>query len=132
MGTLSMNIDGSIHEMNVLNFSISIDIADISRAELGNIVTQHKSGLMNLSDGSMEVYTGDTVIMAALRNYKNTHKQPPMTITCTNDDLASDLPVKTVTILGVQITHLPLASLDSNADILQDTLSFVANDFEIL
>lgn len=132
MGTLTMNIDGSIHEMNVLVFSIGVDIADITRAELGNIMTQHKPGLMNLSDGSMEVYTGDTVVINALRNYKNTHKQPPMTMTCTNEDKASDLPAKTVSISGVQFTSIPLATLDVGADVLQDTLSFVANDFDIL
>jgi hypothetical protein len=131
MGSIFITIDGNMEERNGVNFSAEVSIDDVSRAEMGNIVRQHKPGLQDIS-GSFELYTGNPVFLQALRNYKLTRKQPVMSIVCENFDEASDVPRKTVAIYGIQFTSFPIASLDIDADLLQDSYDFVANDYEIL
>lgn len=130
MGTLDVKIGDEVHSVEVLSFTADLAIADISRAVLGNIVTQHKSGLMDIS-GSMEIYSGNPLFLKALKDYKLTGKQPPMAFTCRNDDVASDLNPKAVTISNIKFTAIPLTVLNVNEELLQDTLDFVGNNFDI-
>jgi hypothetical protein len=123
-GRAYATINGQVEEMfyiKTLEASVEKEKADVKT--LGRRGTQHKATGWN-GTGSMTIYYMTSLFRQLMLDYMNTGKDTDFDVTITNEDPNTSIGLQTITLLGVNLDSVVMASLDTESDALEEDIGF--------
>ena len=130
-GRAYATIDGQVEEMfyvKTLEATVEKEKADVKT--LGRRGTQHKTTGWN-GTGSMTIYYMTSRFRQLMIDYIKTGKDTNFDITITNEDPNSTVGPQTITLLGVNLDSVVMASLDTESDALEEDIDFTFEDVDM-
>ncbi|MGX4583367.1 phage tail tube protein [Paenibacillus chitinolyticus] len=97
---------------------------------LGRRGTQHKAAGWS-GTGSMTIYYVTSRFRQLMYEYIKHGKDVYFDIMITNNDPTSSIGAQTVTLLGVNLDSIVMASLDVESEVLEEDIDFTYDDVEI-
>lgn len=107
--------------------------AEKNKAEmrtLGRRGVQHKATGWT-GTGSMTIYYVTSLFRQMMYDYIKTGKDTYFEITITNEDPSSSIGAQTVTLMGVNLDSVIMAALDTEAEALEEDVSFTFDDLDL-
>lgn len=131
-GTAFVTIDGQNFEMFELkNINAVVEMAKTEVNTLGKRSTQQKvTGASGT--GSMTIHKVTSRYAKIALDYLKTGRTPNITIKITNDDPQSTIGRQTTLLKNVLFDSIIIASLDVDAEVLEEDADFTFDDAELL
>lgn len=127
-----MTIDGRVEElMGIKNVEATIEKNKAEMKVVGKRGTQHKANGWN-GTGSMTIYYFTTKFRQMMLDYVKTGKDLYFDLQIVNEDPTSTIGKQTVVLKNVNLDSVIIAKLDSEADMLDEEISFTFDDVDIL
>ena len=131
-GRAVCTIDGKQVEMfGMKKVQLDYSLEESDFKVVGTRLVQKKTTGISLT-GSMDIYYGTPEFRNLIQNYIKTGTLPYFTMQITNDDPASSVGRQTIAIYNVKLQSGSLAMLDSDSDVLVESVGFSFTSFEIL
>ncbi len=130
-GSAYATIDGRVHEMFFIKtLEATVDKNKAEMKTLGRRGVQHKATGWT-GTGSMTIYYVTSLFRQLMYDYTKTGKDVYFDITITNEDPSSTIGSQTVTLKGVNLDSVIMASLDTEAEGLEEEVSFTFDDIDL-
>ena len=131
-GKASANIDGNVQDL----FFIKTLEATFEKTK-AEVKTLGKRGVQNkgvgwAGTGSMTIYYITTLFRTMALKYAKSGIDTYFNITIVNDDPGSSVGKQTVVLYNCNIDSVILAKLDTESDVLDESIDFTFDDFDIL
>ncbi|MBY9078307.1 phage tail tube protein [Paenibacillus sp. HN-1] len=130
-GRAYATINGQVEEMfyiKTLEAKVEKEKADVKT--LGRRGTQHKTTGWN-GTGSMTIYYVTSRFRQLMLDYIKTGKDTNFDITITNEDPNTSIGLQTITLLGVNLDSVVMASLDTESEALEEDIDFTFEDVDM-
>lgn len=130
-GRAYATINGQVEEMFYVKTIEAT--AEKNKAEvrtLGRRGVQHKATGWT-GTGSMTIFYVTTRFRQLMLNYIKTGVDTFFDVTITNEDPTSTIGAQTITLLGVNLDSVVMASLDTESDALEEDVDFTFEDVDI-
>ncbi|MFB5674272.1 phage tail tube protein [Paenibacillus terreus] len=130
-GRAYATINGQVEEMfYVKTLEATVEKQKAEVKTLGRRGVQHKATGWSGS-GSMTIFYMTTRFRQMMLDYMKTGVDQYFDIEVTNEDPTSSIGKQTVTLKGVNLDSVIMASLDTESDALEEEVSFTFEDVEI-
>lgn len=131
-GKASANIDGNVQDL----FFVKTLEATFEKTK-AEVKTLGKRGVQNkgagwAGTGSMTIYYITTLFRTMALKYAKSGIDTYFNITIVNDDPGSSVGKQTVVLYNCNIDSVILAKLDTESDVLDESIDFTFDDFDIL
>lgn len=131
-GKATATIDGNVQDL----FFVKTIEATFEKTK-AEVKTIGKRGIQNKSvgwagAGSFTLYYVSSIFRHLALTYAKTGKDIYFTITVVNDDPSSSVGKQTVVLYNCNIDNTILARLDTETDVLDESIDFTFDDFDIL
>lgn len=131
-GRATANIDGNIQDMFFLKtLEATFEKNKVEVKTLGRRGTQHK-GVGWSGSGSMDIFYVTTLFRQLALKYVKQGKDTYFDITIVNDDPSSTIGKQTIVLYNCNVDGVILAKLDTEEDVLDESMDFTFDDFDIL
>lgn len=131
-GSAFCTINGRQIEMfGMKNIKLDSSFEETDFKVVGTRLVQKKTTGVTFT-GTMDIYYGTDDFVDLVQNYVQTGELPYFTMIITNDDPASSVGVRTVSLQNVKLQSCPIAMLDAEADVLVETVGFSFTGFKKL
>ncbi len=131
-GRAYATINGRVEEMfYVKSLEASAEKTKAEIKTLGRRGTQHKATGWS-GTGSMTIYYVTSLFRQMMMNYIKNGVDTYFDIQIVNDDPTSTIGKQTVVLKGVNLDKVIMASLDTEADALEEDIDFTFEDVEVL
>ncbi|MEM5817168.1 MAG: phage tail tube protein [Desulfitobacterium hafniense] len=131
-GRAYATINGRVEEMfYVKSLEASAEKTKAEIKTLGRRGTQHKATGWS-GTGSMTIYYVTSLFRQMMMNYIKNGVDTYFDIQIVNDDPTSTIGKQTVVLKGVNLDKVVMASLDTEADALEEDIDFTFEDVEVL
>ncbi|AVV56416.1 phage portal protein [Paenibacillus glucanolyticus] len=130
-GRAYATINSRVHEMfyiKTLEASVEKNKAEVRT--LGRRGVQHKATGW-VGSGTMTIYYVTSLFRQLMYDYIKTGKDVFFDVTVTNEDPSSSIGAQTVTIKGVNLDSVIMASLDTESEALEEEVSFTFDDVDL-
>ncbi|WP_068773455.1 phage tail tube protein [Paenibacillus sp. FJAT-26967] len=130
-GRAYATIDGKVEEMfYIKSLEATAEKQKSEVRTLGRRGTQHKAAGWSGS-GSMTIYYVTSRFRKLMYDYIKTGKDTYFDIMVTNEDPSSTIGTQTVTLLGVNLDSVMMASLNTESEALEEDIEFTFEDVQI-
>ena len=131
-GKASANIDGNVQDLFfVKTLEATFEKTKAEVKTLGKRGVQNK-GVGWAGTGSMTIYYITTLFRTMALKYAKSGIDTYFNITIVNDDPGSSVGKQTVVLYNCNIDSVILAKLDTESDVLDESIDFTFDDFDIL
>ncbi len=131
-GRAYMTIGGRVEElMGVKNIEATIEKSKAEMKVVGKRGTQHKANGWN-GTGSMTIYYFTTKFRQMMLDYVRTGKDLYFDLQIINEDPTSTVGKQTIMLKNVNLDGVIMAKLDSEAEMLDEEISFTFDDVAIM
>ncbi|MGO4786969.1 phage tail tube protein [Paenibacillus sp. 2KB_20] len=130
-GRAYATIENRVHEMfYVKTLEATVEKNKSEVKTLGRRGVQHKATGWN-GTGTMTIFYMTTLFRQLMYDYMKTGRDAFFDITITNEDPSSSIGAQTVTLKGVNLDSVVMASLDTESEALEEEVSFTFDDVDL-
>lgn len=132
-GTAFITQNGVVHHLfQAKEVTANSNIQSTDMKVIGTKIIQEKSTGVKQS-GSMVIYYGTPLFTQMAVQYANTGEMPYFDMQLTNNDPTTTVGQQVIALYGCKISgEIPIALLDSDSDMLEQTVNFSYTKAEIL
>ncbi len=131
-GRAYATINGQVEEMfYIKKIEASVEKSKAEVKTLGRRGTQHKANGWSGS-GSMTIYYVTSLFRQMMLDYIKTGVDTYFDVQIVNEDPASTIGKQTIVLKGVNLDKVIMATLDTEADTLEEDLDFTFEDVDVL